>query len=222
MNDDIARMLTEGDPPAAATLEKIAAQLSASAKRVRALPSNLTLWAISFGIFTVATLSMAGGVQFKAVAVLSSGQMFVYYGVLLLFAALFSRATIERMIPGAKRVVPSTVLSISGLVVLGMLVTFLFADHGMENFVSRGIPCLRLGVISALLSGFLGWRLLRRGFLVSPRETVTLYGFFTGLVGVSVLALHCPILNSLHVLVWHLGAMVFAGLAGFFLGSYAD
>ena len=220
MNDDIARMLAEGDPPAAATLEKIAAQLSASA--IAVLPSNGTLWAISFGLFTGATLSIATVVHLKAIAVLSAGQIVVYDGVLLLFAALFSRATIERMIPGAKRVVPSVVLAVSALVVLGMLVTFLFADRSMDNFVSHGIPCLRLGVISALLSGFLGWRLLRRGCLVSPRETVTLYGFLTGLVGVSVLALHCPILNSLHVLVWHLGAMVIAGLAGFFLGSYAD
>jgi len=222
MNDEITRMLAEGDPPDAAMLEKIAARLSTSAKPVRALPSNLKLWAISFGIFIAIALLVSKVVQFKAVAVLSDGQMFLYYGVLLLFAALFSRAVIERMIPGAKRLVPSTVLSIAALVVLGILVAVLFADRSMENFVSRGIPCLGLGVISALLSGFLGWRLLQRGYLVSPRETITLYGFFAGLVGVSVLALHCPILNSLHVLVWHLGAMVLAGLVGFFLGSYAD
>jgi len=222
MNDEITGMFVEGDPPDAATLEKIAARISASAKPVRALPSNLTLWAISFGIFIALALLVAKVVHFKAIGVLSDRQMGVYYGILLLFGALFSRAVIERMIPGAKRVVPSTVLSIAALVVLGILVAVLFADHSTENFVARGMPCLRLGVISALLSGFLGWRLLQRGYLVSPRETITLYGFFAGLVGVSVLALHCPILNSLHVLVWHVGAMVLAGLAGFFLGSYAD
>jgi hypothetical protein len=222
MNDEITRMLAEGDPADAAILEKIGAQFSTSAKPVRALPSNFTLWAISFGIFIALALIVAKVVQFKAIAVLSYAQMIVYYGVLLLFGALFSRAVIERMIPGAKRLLPSAVLSIAALVVLGILVAVLFADRSMENFVSRGIPCLMLGVISALMSGFLGWRLLQRGYLVSPRETITLYGFFAGLVGVSVLALHCPILNSLHVLVWHLGAMVLAGLVGFFLGSYAD
>jgi len=104
----------------------------------------------------------------------------------------------------------------------------LFSDHSTVRFVSQGIPCLRLGVISALVSGLLGWRLLQRGYLVSPRETIVLYGFFAGLVGVAVLALHCPIRNSLHVLVWHLGAMVLAGLLGLLLGwfienhSYAD
>ena len=154
MNDEITRLLAESDPPDAAMLEKIAAQFSASAKPVRALPSNLTLWAMSFGIFTIVTLFVAAVVHFKAIAVLNAGQMFVYYGVLLLFAGLFSRATIERMIPGAKRVVPSTVLAISVLAVLAILVAVLFADRDTENFVSRGIPCLTLGVISALLSGF--------------------------------------------------------------------
>ena len=222
MNEDITRMLAEGDPPDTATLEKIAAQFSASAKPVRALPSNLALWAICFGIFAAFSLILAKAVRCKAIAVLSDGQMVAYYGILVLFAALFSRAIIERMIPGAKRVVPSFLLSIAALVALSLLVAVLFADRGTENFVSRGIPCLRLGVISALLSGFLGWRLLQRGYLVSPRETITLYGFFAGLLGVSVLALHCPILNSVHVLVWHLGAMLLAGLAGFLWGTYAD
>jgi hypothetical protein len=222
MNDDITGMFAEGDPPDAATLEKIASQFSASAKPVRALPSNLALWSNSFGIFIALALIVASVVKLYAIAVLSDGQMIVYYGVLLLFGALFSRAVIERMIPGEKRLVSSAVLSIAALVVLGVLVAALFIDRSTENFVSHGIPCLRLGVISALISGFVGWRLLQRGCLVSPRETITLYGFFAGLVGVSVLALHCPILNSLHVLVWHLGAMVIAGLAGFFLGSYAD
>jgi hypothetical protein len=222
MNDDIARLLQEGDPPSAATLEKIAAQLSASAQPVRALPSNPTLWAIGFGLFAIVTLILGAIVQCKAVPVLSLSQMAAYYPVLLLFAALFARATIERMIPGAKRLVPAALLSIAAFVLLGLLVAVLFADRGMGSFVSRGIPCLRLGVVSALVSGFLGWRLLRRGYLVSPRETMTLYGFFAGLVGVSVLALHCPILNSIHVLVWHLGAMLFAGFAGFLVGVYAD
>lgn len=222
MNDDITRLLAEGEPPDVATVEKIAAQLSASAKPVRALPSNLTLWGIGFGIFTAFSLIVAKMVKFSAIHVLTGDQMIIYYGVLLLFGALFSRAVIERMIPGAKRVVPSAILSIAAFIVLGLLVTVLFADRSTENFVAHGIPCLRLGVISALLSGFLGWRLLQRGYLVSPRETLTLYGFLAGLVGVSALALHCPILNSLHVLVWHLGAMLLAGLAGFFLGRYAD
>jgi hypothetical protein len=73
-----------------------------------------------------------------------------------------------------------------------------------------------------LIGGLLGWRLLQRGYLVSPRETIVLYGFFAGLVGVAVLALHCPIRNSLHVLVWHLGALVLTGFVGLLMGKFIE
>jgi hypothetical protein len=105
---------------------------------------------------------------------------------------------------------------------LVLLIIVIFKNLGTVHFVTQGIPCLRLGVISALVSGFIGWKLFQRGYLVSPRETITLYGLFAGLVGIAVLALHCPILNSLHVLVWHLGAMLIAGLMGFIIARYAN
>ena len=228
MNDDLNISISQGEPPDAAAIAKISAQLAASAKPIRPLPSNAILWTISLSIFSIVSLVVASVVGFKAIAVLSAGEMVLYYGVVALFAGLFARAVIERMIPGEKRILPSSGLWIAALILPGLVMAGLFSDHSTVRFVSQGIPCLRLGVISALVSGLLGWRLLQRGYLVSPRETIVLYGFFAGLVGVAVLALHCPIRNSLHVLVWHLGAMVLAGLLGLLLGwfienhSYAD
>jgi hypothetical protein len=39
-------------------------------------------------------------------------------------------------------------------------------------------------------------------------------GAFAGLTGVGVLALCCPILNTPHILVWHLGVVLVAMFAG--------
>ena len=222
MNDDITLPPVEGEPPDAAAIERIAAQLAAFLKPVRPLPSDTVLWTVALSIFLVLSFIGAKVPGFQALAVLSGGQMALYFGALLLFAGLFSRAVVERMIPGSKQVLRPVVLSIVAMAAVGLLVLGLFSDRSAAHFVSQGIPCLRLGSICAFVSGLLGWRLLQRGYLVSPRETISVYGFFAGLVGVAVLALHCPILNSLHVLVWHLGAMLLAGLAGFLLGSYAD
>jgi len=228
MNDDLDRLFPQGEPPDAAVIARIGAQLAASSETVRPLPSNAVLWAISLGIFAAVAALVASVVGFKAMAALGGGEMAAYYGVVIVFAGLFARAVIERMIPGEKRVLRASVLWVAALSVLGVLMAILFSDYGTERFVASGIPCLRLGLISALISGLLGWRLLRRGYLVSPRQTIVLYGFFAGLVGVAALALHCPIRNSLHFLVWHLGAMVLAGAAGLLLGrvvenqSYAD
>jgi hypothetical protein len=222
MNEDLDRLFVQGPPPDAAVVERMSAQLSAAAKPVRPLPSNAVLWAISLAVFAAVSFVVAWAFGLKAISALSGGEMAIYYGVVLLFAGLFARAVTERMIPGEKRFLRSSLLWVASLAGLSLLAAGLFSDHSTLSFVSQGIPCLRLGVIGAFVSGLLGWRLLQRGYLVSPRETLVLYGFFAGLVGVAVLALHCPIRNALHVLVWHLGAMLLAGLVGLILGRLLE
>lgn len=222
MNEDLNISLPHEDPPDAAILQRISAQLAAVSAPVRPLPSNAALMTIGLAIFAAVSFAIASSVHLYAFASLSVAEMTVYYSAICLFAILFARALVERMIPGTKRLLPSAVLWGTALVTLGILMSGIFSDYITEHLVASGIPCLRLGAISALVSGLLGWRLLRRGYLVSPRETILLYCFFAGLVGVAVLALHCPIRNSLHCVIFHLGAMVLAGVAGSFLGRYFD
>ncbi len=222
MNDDLDRLFPQGDPPDVATIRRISTQLATTATPVRPLPSNAVLWAVSLGIFLVVSLVVASAVKLYAIGSLSRPELFVYYGLVLLLAGLFARALTEQMIPGERRILNSYILWITALAALALLMAFMFADHDTEHFVASGIPCLRLGLIGALISGLLGWRLFRRGYLVTPTETMLLYGFFAGLVGVATLALHCPIRNSLHCLVWHLGAMVVAGCVGLLLGKFVE
>ena len=221
MNDDLNISLSPGEPPDAELLKRITVQME-SAPAVRPLPSNAILLTISLSLFAIISFALAAVVKFKAFAALSAGEMALYYGAIGLCALLFGRAVVERMIPGEKRLIRSFVLWIAALAVLGVVMGILFSDHSTVGFVASGVPCLTTGAISALVSGVLGWRLLRRGYLVNPRETILLYGFFAGLVGIAVLALHCPIRNSLHFLVWHLGAMILAGIAGLLVGNYIE
>lgn len=222
IDDDIKQLFPEGEPLAAAQIERLAAQFSASAATVKPLPSNTVLWSFALAIFAVISLVIAGIVKLFAIQVLGGWQMILYYGLVFLLAALFARAIVEQMIPGSVRLIRSSWLAALGMAALVLLIIVIFKNLGTVHFVTQGIPCLRLGVISAVVSGFIGWKLFQRGYLVSPLETNTLYGLFAGLVGIAVLALHCPILNSLHILVWHLGAMLIAGLMGFIIARYAN
>jgi hypothetical protein len=222
-DDDITRLFNQSEPPPdAEAIKRIGEQLKATLVPVRPLPSDTFLWAISVGLFAVISFIVALATKLYGLSALSGPQIAVYYGALLIFAGLFARSLVEQMIPGSRRFIPAFALSASAFCVLGILVFLLFDDRSTEKFVALGIPCLRLGCIGAAISGLLGWGLFRRGYLVTPRETITIYGLFAGLVGVAVLALHCPFLNSLHFIVWHLGAMALAGLAGMALGRYAD
>jgi hypothetical protein len=218
--EDIAKFLPTDDPPNPALLEQISGRLSASLKPIRPLPSNGVLWAISIAIFAVLSLTVASLKGLFAVAALSVGEKTLYYGVIFLLAGLFARALIERMIPGAKHLIRPALLSILAPTLLGVLMFVLFQDRGIEAFVEHGKPCLVFGSFTALIGGLVGWPLLIRGYLVSPAETITVYGFFAGLLGIAALSLHCPIRNSLHFLVWHLGVILLAGLAGILLGVF--
>jgi hypothetical protein len=223
MNDDLNLSLPPTDPPDDALLQRIQAKLAASSRQaVSPLPSNTVLMAIGLAIFAVVAFALAAVNGFEAIPVLSATEMFLYFGIVAALAILFARAVVERMIPGTKRVIGALPLWVTSFLMLTVLSVSIFADRSLDNFVVTGIPCLRLGSIGALISGLIGWRFLRRGYLVSPRETVLLYSFFAGLVGVAVLALHCPIRNSLHVVAWHLGAMVLAGIAALFLGRLTE
>jgi len=222
MNNDLKIPLPESDPPDASLINKIASQLAQSSSVIRPLPSNGVLLAIGLGIFAVVSFALAAIVGFKAFASLSAVEMAAYYGTVAVFAILFARAVIERMIPGERHFIQSSILSTAAFVVLGVLMALLFSSYETTRFVATGIPCIRLGVISALVSGLLGWRFFQKGYFVKPRETVLLYGLFAGFLGIAVLALHCPVRNSLHFIVWHLGAMVLAGLAGLFLGRFLE
>lgn len=194
--------------------------ITASLKPVRPLPSDRTLIAIFLTLFTVFSLIAAIPVGYIGFHALSIQQRFAYYLLISVYAILFAVTTSQQMIPGSKRTVHPRWLIIAALLSLAVVSVVLFPNFDLDRFVSLGIPCLRLGTISALLSGTLFWFVLRKGFFASPVEASTSAGFFGGLAGVAVLALHCPIQNAAHIIVWHLGAMVLGGLGGAILGTF--
>jgi hypothetical protein len=63
---------------------------------------------------------------------------------------------------------------------------------------------------------------LRRGAVLSPGLTGAATGLFAGLVGTSVLEIHCPNLNGWHILVSHLGVAILCALAGLVIGLAAE
>ncbi len=193
--------------------------ITASLKPVRPLPSDRTLIAIFLSLFTAFSLVAAIPVGYIGFHALSIQQKFTYYLLISLLAILFAVTTSHQMIPGSKRTVHSRWLIAGALLSLALVSVVLFPNFDLDRFVGLGIPCLRLGTICAILSGSLFWFVLRKGFSTSPGETGTSAGFFAGLTGVAVLALHCPIQNSAHIIVWHLGAMVLGGVGGAILGT---
>jgi hypothetical protein len=97
---------------------------------------------------------------------------------------------------------------------MAAIIAAFFTFQYEPNFFQRGWSCLRVGTPIALLSVIPFWLLLRRGALLSPTLTWTATGLLAGLVGTSVLEVHCPNFDAWHRLVSHLGVAVIGTLTG--------
>ncbi len=101
-------------------------------------------------------------------------------------------------------------------------IAVLFQFKYEHNFWARNWACIRVGTPIGLLAAVPFWLILRRGTILSPSMTGAAAGLFAGLVGTSVLEIHCPNLDAWHILVSHLGVAILCALAGLVIGLTAE
>lgn len=204
--------------PSPACTEAIGARLARSLTPVRPFPSDalLMLGALAgFVCFSIVAGVLVGLAGFHH---LSSVQKLIYYLAIVLAAALLSLFAAKEAIPGSHRRIASGLAIALSFCTLALVSFALFPEPDFAHFAQRGLPCLKLGLLCAALSGSLAALLLRRGFVTSPIRAAVTFGSVSGLTGFAVLALHCPLQNIAHIGVWHLGAMLLAAGAGGVLG----
>ncbi|MBV9083923.1 MAG: DUF1109 family protein [Acidobacteriaceae bacterium] len=200
-------------------MNRLQALITMSLAPVRPLPSDRKLaWSLVV-LFTAFTLITAIPVGYNGFHVLNAQQKFAYYALMLVCAACLSITIVQEMIPGSKHRISPRWTIVAAIFSLALLVSVLFHNFDLHAFVPLGIPCLRLGCLCALVSGALSWFALRRGFFASPLTASATVGSFAGLAGVAVLALHCPIQNSAHIIVWHLSVIVLGAIVGAVAGA---
>lgn len=204
--------------PDAARVARIREDFTRSASPVRPLPSNGRMMALCVGVFAVLAVLLAAPFGFSGFAKLSSASAAIEYSVVGLLAMVLAGAAIEGMIPGSRRTLPPAAGVLIAILLLSFTASLLFPDFALHDFVSRGIPCLRLGVFCAIPAAGLTWAMMRRGFVVDTVSVVVAGGALSGLLGVGVLALHCPILNAAHIIAWHVGVVAVTSVAGALLG----
>lgn len=95
----------------------------------------------------------------------------------------------------------------------------LFPIEESPQFWQEGWICFSVGIEFALAAAALLWFFLRRGAYLDARLAGATAGLLAGLAGTAVLSLHCPILETSHVVTWHLGALATATLAGAAIGA---
>lgn len=200
---------------------RIQRQMTSRWRPVKPIASNGTLVASLLLLFLLLAVGAAFVIGYFGVHALGPLQMIVYYGGLAVGTALAASVVVQFMVPGAKvRWNPRFIIPAIALMIVAIIV-LLFPNFN-SAFLHGGMRCFWNGITAAALAGLLFATVLRRMFPTAPVAAAASIGFFAGLCGVTVLALHCPVLVSAHILVWHFGVLVVSTLGGALIGYITE
>ena len=186
----------------AALLKRVADSIEPSLRPVRPLAPT---WVLTLAVVLIgATVAVIGAARagFDGVEALSVPARLLIFGALALFAGVAAAQVVRAWIPGSRHVPSGAILAASSVALLAVF-ALLFHDYHTDDFLSAGLTCLVMGLLHALAAALLIWWLLRRGYVVNSVSAGLIAGTFGGLAGLTMLELHCPNFEALHVLVWH-------------------
>jgi hypothetical protein len=218
---DLVRALSPsavGDEPSPEILRRLERTLAAELRRVRPLAPARYFFAAFAAIFVLIVVAGVYPLGAFAISVMSPVQLIIMLGALAASAGLVVYSLVSQMSPGSRHWIPSEPLGAAVVGVLAIVMTGLFQFQHGSDFWRSGWICLKAGTLFALAAAVPFWLLLRRGALLSPRVTGAAAGLLAGLVGTSVLEIHCPILDARHILVFHLGVALLGAMIGLLVG----
>jgi hypothetical protein len=199
-------------------LDRIAHSIGSTLSAVRPLPSP---WALAGGLMVIAlSVALLGALRagFQGFEALSVSSRLVIFATLTGLLLLVARQVVAAWTPGSPRRLSPAGLLVSVSCALLIVFAALFHDYHLQRFVSAGVVCLLTGLLHAIPAAFLSWWLLRRGYAVDSVSAGLLAGLFGGLVGVTMLELHCPNFEAPHLLVWHTLVVPVSGALGMLSG----
>lgn len=157
-----------------------------------------------------------------ALAIMSPFQAWIILSVLAISSGSMAYSLTNQMAPGSRHRIPPRLLAYGILILMTVAIVTLFQFQHKGDFWARNWGCIRAGTPIALLAALPFWLVLRRGAVLQPVITGGATGLLAGLVGTSVLEIHCPNLDAGHALFSHLGVSVLCAIAGLGIGLVAE
>jgi len=222
---EVMRVLVEGPQtrmPSESGVKLIHGSLLRDLRPVRPLaPSGVFLAGFAISFLAVVVV---GAIQLHAYGwhVLSVSARIVVFASLALGASTLALSMARQMRPGSKYWVSPNLLPAGVLLLVAVAMTALFHSGEEKAFILSGLRCLSAGLKYTIPGAVLTWLWLLRGAAQSAKLMGATIGGFAGLIGVTVLEVHCPNLNLYHILVWHLGVILLSVLGGLALGAAVD
>ena len=206
------------DPPSPATLRQIAEGLATNLRPVRPVAPARYFFGSLVGIFVSIVAFGVYRMGAFAIAVMTPLQTAAILSALAISTGLLASSLAHQMVPGSRHSVSPRLLPVGITISLTIAIAVLFQFQHEQNFWGNVWACFRAGMPIGALAAVPFWLALRRGAVLSPCMTGAATGLLAGLVGASVLEIHCPNLDAWHILVSHLGVAMLCALAGLVTG----
>jgi hypothetical protein len=210
------------DSPSPTTLRHIEDIIAKNLRPVRPLAPAGYFFAALAGIFVSIVALAVYPMGAFAIAVMTPLQTAAILSALAVTAGLLAHSLVLQMVPGSRHRIPPRLLPVGITISLTIVIAVLFQFQHERNFWGSAWPCIRTGTPIGVLAAVLFWLILRRGAVLSPAMSGAATGLFAGLVGTSVLEIHCPNLDAWHILVSHIGVAILCALAGLVIGWTAE
>jgi hypothetical protein len=156
------------------------------------------------------------------IGAMNPSQLARIFGAIAIGSGLLVYSLLRQIVPGSRHRISPRLLPAGVVISLILVSSASFQFQQEADFFARGWICLSLGLPIGGLAALPLWMVLRRGAILYPAMTGAVTGLIAGLVGTSVLEIHCPNLNAWHIVVWHLGVAVVCSIAGLGLGLRSE
>jgi hypothetical protein len=210
------------DPSSPATLRQIAESLAADLSPVRPMAAKRYFLGALVGIFISFVAIGVYRTGAFAIAVMTPLQIAAILSGLAIATGLLAYSLVNQMVPGSRHRIPPMLLLVGIAITLTITIAVLFQFKHERDFWIKSWGCIRAGTPIGILAAVPFWLVLRRGAILSPGVTGAATGLLAGLVGTSVLEIHCPNLEAWHILVSHIGVAIMCALIGLATGLTAE
>jgi hypothetical protein len=210
------------DAPSPGTIRHIADSIATDLRPVRPMAPTGYFFGGFVGIFVAVVAFFVYRMGPLAIAVMTPLQTIAIVTALAVSTGLLANSLVHQMVPGSRHRISPRLLPAGIGILLTFVIAVLFQFQHEQTFWGHAWPCIRAGTPIGVLATVPFWMILRRGAILSPSMTGATTGLLAGLVGTSVLEIHCPNLDAWHILISHLGVAMLCALAGLIIGLAAE
>jgi len=210
------------DTPSQAILRQIAESMTTNLRPVRPVAPSAYFFGAFVGIFVLIVAFGVYRMGAFAIAIMTPLQTAAILSALAISTGLLAYSLVHQMIPGSRHRISPRRLPVTITVSLTIAMAVLFQFQHERDFLGNAWACIRAGTPFGVLAAVPFWLMLRRGAILSPTMSGAATGLLAGLVGTSVLEIHCPNLDAWHILVSHLGVAILCALAGLVIGLASE